>query len=243
MTRRINFGLNVNYAYDAENRLVGVSGATTATFVYDGDGNRVKATVGGVTTLYPGKHYEYVNSTTYTKYYHAGGDLVAFTRSSGYGPVAGYGNRYVFRDHWGSTSVLVNGGGATISKELYRPYGDVRYQWRSGTPAIATQTPYRYTSQRLEVGVGALSPVGGLDRGLYFYGARWYDASLARFIQADTIVPQPGNPQALTLRQATPVATQSYAYVLNNPLPYTDPTGMFSEEEIMKHLGVMSSRN
>ena len=31
-------------------RLVGVSGAVTASFVYDGDGNRVQGTIGGVTT-------------------------------------------------------------------------------------------------------------------------------------------------------------------------------------------------
>ena len=50
-------------AYDAENRpsgcalrasLSGVSGAATATFVYDGDGVRVKETAGEVTTAYVG---------------------------------------------------------------------------------------------------------------------------------------------------------------------------------------------
>ncbi len=44
----------------------------------------------------------------------------------------------------------------------------------------------------------------------------------------DTIVPEPGDPQALN----------RYSYVLNNPLRYTDPTGMFSEDEIMQYLGV-----
>ncbi len=34
-------------------------------------------------------------------------------------------------------------------------------------------------------------------------------------LQADTIIPEPGNPQALN----------RYSYVLNNPLKYTDPTG------------------
>ena len=34
-------------------------------------------------------------------------------------------------------------------------------------------------------------------------------------IQADTIIPEPGNPQALN----------RYSYVSNNPLKYTDPTG------------------
>ncbi len=43
-----------------------------------------------------------------------------------------------------------------------------------------------------------------------------------------TIALAPGNPQALN----------RYSYVLNNPLRYTDPTGMFSEDEIMQYLGV-----
>ena len=41
------------------------------------------------------------------------------------------------------------------------------------------------------------------------------DPALGRFTQADTIVPQPGNPQALN----------RYAYGLNNPVKYNDPTG------------------
>jgi len=56
--------------------------------------------------------------------------------------------------------------------------------------------------------------LGGAD-GLYYYGARWYDSSLGRFAQADTIVPSPGNPQSLN----------RYAYGLNNPLKYVDPSG------------------
>lgn len=117
MTGR-TIGATTLYAlsYDAENRLTQVKqGATVqATFVYDGDGKRVKATVGSVTTLYPGKHYEYVNSTTYTKYYYASNDLVAFERSSGYGSTAGYGRRFVFRDHLNSTNVVVSGSNATL---------------------------------------------------------------------------------------------------------------------------------
>jgi len=50
---------------------------------------------------------------------------------------------------------------------------------------------------------------------LYDYGARFYDPALGRFISADTVVPGAGNPQALN----------RYAYVRNNPLRYTDPTG------------------
>ena len=51
--------------------------------------------------------------------------------------------------------------------------------------------------------------------GLYHYGARWYDSALGRFIQADSIVPGAGNP----------LAWDRYAYTLNNPVRYTDPSG------------------
>ncbi|MFZ1710691.1 MAG: hypothetical protein WAW20_19090 [Anaerolineae bacterium] len=32
--------------YDAENRLIAMSGSATASYVYDADGNRVKETIG-----------------------------------------------------------------------------------------------------------------------------------------------------------------------------------------------------
>ena len=41
---------------------------------------------------------------------------------------------------------------------------------------------------------------------------------LGRFISADPVVPEPGNPQGLN----------RYAYVTNNPLKYTDPSGHFA---------------
>jgi RHS repeat-associated protein len=55
------------------------------------------------------------------------------------------------------------------------------------------------------------------DTGLYYYGARYYDAEIGRFISADSIVPDPMNPQAFN----------RYSYVLNNPVKYTDPTGYY----------------
>ena len=62
--------------------------------------------------------------------------------------------------------------------------------------------------------------------GLYFYNARYDDPALGRFIQPDAIVPDPGDPQSLN----------RYSYVGNNPLRYVDPSGHFSEDEIMKYL-------
>jgi RHS repeat-associated protein len=62
----------------------------------------------------------------------------------------------------------------------------------------------RFTGQRWEASLG-----------LYDYRARFYDPALGRFLQPDPIVPEPGNPQGLN----------RYAYVYNNPLRYTDPSG------------------
>ena len=65
-------------------------------------------------------------------------------------------------------------------------------------------TDRRYTGQRWEGSVG-----------FYDYGARSYDPALGRFLQADTIVPNPANPQSLN----------RYAYVYNRPLNYVDSGG------------------
>ncbi|MGB3219570.1 MAG: hypothetical protein WBD79_19430 [Anaerolineae bacterium] len=43
--RRIGNKLHL-LTYDAENRLTDLSGGVTASYVYDGDGNRVKETIG-----------------------------------------------------------------------------------------------------------------------------------------------------------------------------------------------------
>ena len=48
-----------------------------------------------------------------------------------------------------------------------------------------------------------------------YYMARWYDSEIGHFIQADTIVPGPGNP----------LAWNRFSYVNYNPLQYTDPGG------------------
>ena len=51
--------------------------------------------------------------------------------------------------------------------------------------------------------------------GWLWFRARWYDPGLGRWAQPDTLVPDPYNPQDW----------DRYAYVRNNPVRYTDPTG------------------
>ncbi len=85
-----------------------------------------------------------------------------------------------------------------VARRWYYPYGETR-------AAISTPPTDRlYTGQRWEEGLS-----------LYDYRARCYHPVLGRFISADTLVPEPGNPQSLN----------RYAYVTNNPLRYADPSG------------------
>ncbi|MBI5305920.1 MAG: hypothetical protein HY868_27575 [Chloroflexi bacterium] len=105
------------------------------------------------------------------------------------------GVTYLHGDHLGSTSAT---SGAQTSKQWYYAYGEVR------TTENTVPTDYTYTGQKRDN-----------EAGLHYYGARYYDAAIGRFTQPDTIVPNQYNPQSLN----------RYAYTLNNPVKYTDPTG------------------
>jgi RHS repeat-associated protein len=108
------------------------------------------------------------------------------------------GLKWLIDDHLGSTAITADGAtGARLSELRYKPWGEIRYA------SQPTMTDRRYTGQRME------------GTGLYDYGARWYDASLGRFLSADSIVPNMGDPQAW----------DRYAYVDNNPVVNVDPTG------------------
>jgi RHS repeat-associated protein len=89
--------------------------------------------------------------------------------------------------------------GQTLTQRYYA-WGGIR-----PGPNNALPTDYTFTGQKLDA------------TGLMYYGARYYDAYLNRWIQPDTIVPQPGNPQDLN----------RYSYARNNPLKYVDPSGHF----------------
>jgi len=81
-----------------------------------------------------------------------------------------WGRRFVFRDHLGSTNVIINGSsGLLLWRDRYLPFGDVRDTYRRDA-GFSLQTQYRFTGQRLEQRLG--TPEGGLDRGLCSYGAQ-----------------------------------------------------------------------
>jgi RHS repeat-associated protein len=152
---------------------------------------RVKKTTDNGTTetiLYINQYYE-KNLTTgeVTTYYYLGSRLVASKQDTDL--------RYHHKDHLTGTSLMTDTNGEPLGAILYRPFGETR--------GGSVPTDKLFTGQRLD------------DTGLYYYGARYYDPGIGRFISADTIVQDTAYPQAFN----------SYTYVFNNPLKHIDPTG------------------
>jgi len=175
-----------------ENQKDDGAGVSTSTvdFVYDGNGTRAKKSLSTGDTYYIGDHFEVVNGEE-TKYIFAGNLRIAKITT---------GNSYFYhKDHLGSSSVMTDfPAGATIETTEYLPFGHERDH--SGTEV----TDYKFTDQEKDT-----------ETGLYNYDARMYDPVIARFISADSIIPDIYDPQSLN----------RYCYVRNNPLKYTDPSG------------------
>ena len=158
--------------WDLENRPLSVTkDSVTTTYVYDGDGQRVKKTVGEETTVYINQYYE-KTGTEVTTHYYLGGKLIAVKKDTVLS--------YIHQDHMGSTSVISDTNGSATATLQYLPFGAQR------APTSTLPTDKLFTGQRLDD-----------NTGLYYYNARYYDPEIGRFISPDTIIPNYYNPQFL----------------------------------------------
>jgi RHS repeat-associated protein len=147
---------------------------------------------------------------TWTKYYFAGASRVAMRTCTGTTCEA---PTFLLGDHLGSTSLTTDASGVKTSEMRYAPWGETRYTW---TKDMAPGLPSRYTFTGQYSYMDDPTTTAREGFGLMFYNARWYDVQLGRFAQADIIIPEQS--------QGTQ-AWDRYAYVNNNPLKYTDPSG------------------
>lgn len=113
--------------------------------------------------------------------------------------VGGGAPTYILTDHLGSTRYTLNQSGAKTAEMRYYPWANTHY-------SNGTQPCRQYTGQ-----------IHDLETGLYFYNARYYDPAIGHFTQADTIVPSASDTRSF----------DRYAYVQNNPIKYSDPTGHY----------------
>ena len=217
------------YTFDAEGRIItasnGMSGASS--YVYDAEGRRVrKTTVAGGTVdfLYDlaGHEVSQINSTgSWTRgEVYAGGRHVA-TYSGGTG-----GTTYFIHADWLATErARSNVSGALCESITSLPFGDAM----TTSGSCGDPSPMHFTGKERDA-----------ESNLDYFEARHYGSSLGRFMQTDPL-PWLGwqNPAEDSSEEAkeeahkkfedwigNPQNLNMYAYALNNPLRYTDPTGM-----------------
>ena len=141
------------------------------------------------------------------------------TAPATWGPVD---TRYLHKDHLGSVDVVTDANGAVLERLSFDPWGKRRQiDWTQFTQA----NPYNFqlaSVNRGYTGHEQLDPVG-----LVHMNGRVYDPEIGRFLSADPFVQDATNSQAFN----------AYAYVQNNPLSLTDPSGFFSIGGIFKAIG------
>ena len=128
-------------------------------------------------------------------------------------PPSATGTQYVTVDALGSTRLVMQGTQAS-ERHDFGPYGD---ELGTAGPWRPTVTGYGVDATRQKFTGQERDSETGLD----YFLARYYSGIQGRFGS-----PDPGNAGA---SPTDPQSWNGYAYVSNNPLTFTDPSGMFIE--------------
>lgn len=147
---------------------------------------------------------------------------VAYNYDASTGAPAGSRVEYYHTDHLGNVRLAfsdLDGDGAITVQDIYDPTNEItqeRHYYPFGLThtgawfaTVSPENAYRYNGKELDEAVG-----------LYDYGARYYDPAVARFTSIDAL--------ADTFPSWSP-----YSYGFNNPLKFTDPTGMAPDNVII----------
>ena len=203
------------YGYDFENRLTQLTdGGNGATYIYDGDGNRVGKIAGGVTTNYLvdtnnltgyAQVVEELQSGAVTKQFTYGHDLIS-QRIVG-GSVSYYGY-----DGHGSVRLLTNASGAVTDTYDYDAFGNLIS--RTGT----TDNEYLYTGERFDANLG-----------FYYLRARYMNPSSGRFFTQDSYEGKSSDP--LTLHK--------YLYANADGVNTIDPSGNIGIANLIVAAGIV----
>lgn len=181
------------YEYNELNQLSIVKdkeGNVIAEYFYDHEGDRIKKSTNNITTLYAGKEFVRTlndSGITDTTYVYAGDELLAQKENGE--------TKYYHPDHLGSTDLVTDNAGIVVEETTYYPFGLVNE---------GGESKYLFTGQEKDK-----------ETELMYYGARYYDPTLMRFTQPDTILQDAYDPQALN----------RFSYVRNNPIKNVDPEG------------------
>jgi RHS repeat-associated protein len=119
---------------------------------------------------------------------------------------------YFTPNHIGSVSIVTDQYGVVVKRYKYKPYGEKIKEKSYSSSDILYENfdvKYKFTAQEDDD-----------TTGLYYYGARFYDPEVGRFITPDSMVPDPENTQHFN----------RYMYCSGNPVKYNDPSGHEGED-------------
>jgi len=187
----------VTYNYDFEDRMVSTSTAVQIT--YDGDGNRVSETAGGVTTKFLVDEHnptgyaqvaEEIVSGAVTAQYTDGLMRISQRRS---GTVSYYGY-----DGGASVRQLSDSAGTVTDTYAYDAFGNTVAQTGS------TVNSFRYRGEQYDSTLG-----------MYYLRARYYRPQVGKFLTGDSYQGDDANPPSI----------HRYNYTPSDPVNFLDPTG------------------
>jgi RHS repeat-associated protein len=189
-------GFSRSFFWNRQHKLSEISGnGTTAQFVYDGEGRRVRQSYSGVTTDYvvntASRLPEVLTETVYgsTSHFIYGHDLLYTIEPSG--------PHYLHSDALGSTIYGTDYAGQQEAIHSYDVFGsDDGATWTHWTTR-------RFTGEEND------------PSGLIYLRARYYEPGTGRFVARDAAPFDLSNTQSLS----------RYAYVQNRPTVLLDPTG------------------
>ncbi|MDV5168329.1 RHS repeat-associated core domain-containing protein [Photobacterium rosenbergii] len=201
-------------------------GSNWVTFSYDPSRARyLKTNHNGDKTWYLGKAYERIDLSNgdveHKQFINAGGKLVAINidkKSTRDGTEASIDRqlRYTHSDALGSVDLVTDIWGNIVDRKNYDAWGKERnFVWDTGET---------FTQQALMTNRGYTGHEQVDEVDLIHMNGRMYDATIGRFISADSFIQAPSNSQSYN----------RYSYVLNNPMKYTDPSGHFFKKLFKK---------
>ena len=195
LVRRISASGTVDYAYDWENRLTGVTTPSSAwTYAYDAFGNRTRASGQGEVSGFVVDPVGFGNVVG--EYDNATGDLKN-SYDHGFGLVSSNGSAFYTFDDLGGASETTDAAGGIENQYAYAPFGETL----EITESLANA--FRFAGE-----FGVMRDASGLD----FMRARHYEPGWGRFLSKDPAGLAGGD---LNL----------YRYVANNPVQFVDPSG------------------
>ncbi|WP_297645198.1 RHS repeat-associated core domain-containing protein, partial [uncultured Treponema sp.] len=218
------------YAWNERNQLVSsVDDNYSTAYIYGQDGQRSNKYTQNSETLYFNKmwtlHTDSGNNIyggQSAKNIYLGETRIVTKLNSGTNPTYQeeyYKQYYYHSDHLGSASLISDYKGDEYQRIEYTPYGET---WVEKTQNQGLEyLPYKFTAKELDE-----------ETGLYYYGARYLDPKYSMWISTDPAlgeyIDRQSNGSSGGIYNS--INLHLYHYAGNNPIKYTDPTGMELED-------------